>query len=479
MERLYLILGLLFVGVNAEKKINLDDIERDNLRIEGISKTGVAPPEGTNYLTKPEISQQPYQPLSQYNKPPNAPVAYVTAPSSQNIPKTYVQPNKYVTKEQVYQQNNVLPEQPPPPQYYNEYQQPSLPPKGIAPNHYESQQFIYQPEVLVGNQLQTVQQKAVTAKYSKNVNKETVYVDIPMMHLLTYYPNLDVNPGKGRGLLAPQLTATGTEQISIPLYTSTLSQKPIVPVKPTYQIQHAPKYNSVVPTTFSSKVSKAPVYTAPVTPKKYTNTPLANVATYVPQDQSYAQGRQFLYTQAYIAPSQPQYVSQLVYAQPTTVYMHAAPVYNDVYARVPTYVQDNVLQGNVKYNAPPEQPETAVPLAEELPNQVLTQQTGQSGSQNYVKEPEEPSEDLVPPQLPAQEFKSVTPLLPVPPQEDEPAPVQNDVGPTEPRSLLDSYVPSNLIAAQDSARYQERPIKLETGFLPSKENFLFKKRKSE
>lgn len=82
-----------------------------------------------------------------------------------------------------------------------------------------------------------------------------MYVDIPMMHLLTYYPNLDLNPGKGRGLLTPQLTEAGTEQISIPIYTSMLSQKPIVPVKPTYQIQHAPKYNSVVPTTFASKVS--------------------------------------------------------------------------------------------------------------------------------------------------------------------------------------------------------------------------------
>lgn len=130
---------------------------------------------------------------------------------------------------------------------------------------------------------------------------------------------------------------------------------------------------------------KAPVYAVPVTPKKYTSAPLANVATYVPQDQSYAQGRQFLYTQAYMTPAQPQYVSQLVYAQPTTDHMQAAPVFNDVYVRVPAYVQDNVLQGNVKYNAPSEQPETAAPLAEELPNQVLVQQTGQSGPQNYVK----------------------------------------------------------------------------------------------
>ncbi|XP_076659394.1 uncharacterized protein LOC143362817 isoform X2 [Halictus rubicundus] len=480
--RLYLILGLLFVCVNAEKKINLEDIERDNLRAEGISKSGVARPEGTNYLTKPEISQQQYQLSSQYNRPPNAPVAYVTPPAGQNIQETYVQPSKYVPKEQVYQQQNtVVPEQPPPPQYYTDYQQPPPYPREIAPNYYESQQLIYQPEVVVGNQMQTVQQKAATAKYAKTGNKETVYVDIPMMHLLTYYPNLDVNPGKTRGLLVPQLTTAGSEQISIPLYTSTLSQKPIVPVKPTYQIQYTAKHNAGVPATFTTKPQKSTVYTSPVTPKKYTSGPLANVAAYDQPDQSYAQGRQFLYTQAYLTPSQPQYVSQLVYAQPTTVYMHATPVYSDVYARAPAYVQDNTLQGNIKYSATPEQSETDALVSDELPNQVLAQQTSQSVSQNYVKDTEEPSEDLVPPRLPAQQFKSdVTSLLPVPSQEDESVPVQNHVGPSqEPRSLLDSYVPSKLIAAQDSARYEERPIKLESGFLPSKQNFLYKKLTTE
>ncbi|XP_076283582.1 uncharacterized protein LOC143210542 isoform X2 [Lasioglossum baleicum] len=478
--RLYLILGLLYVCVNAEKKINLEDIEKDNLRAEGISKSGVARPEGTNYLTKPEISQQQYQLLSQYNRPPNAPVAYITPPAGQNIQETYVQPSKYVPKEQVYQQQNtVLPEQPP--QYYTDYQQPPPPPREVAPNYYESQQLTYQPEVLVGNQMQTVQQKAASAKYAKTGNKETVYVDIPMMHLLTYYPNLEVNPGKTRGLLLPQLTTAGSEQISIPLYTTTLSQKPIVPVKPTYQIQYTTKHNAGAPTTFTTKPQKSTVYTSPVTPKKYTSAPLVNVAAYEQPDQSYAQGRQLLYTQAYLTPTQPQYVSQLVYAQPTTVYMHATPVYSDMFTRAPTYVQDNTLQSSIKYNTAPEQSEPDAPLSDELPNQVLAQQTSQSVSQNYVKDPEEPSENLVPPQLSAQEFKSgVTSLLPVPSQEDESVPVQNHVGPSqEPRSLLDSYVPSKLIAAQDSARYEERPIKLESGFLPSKENFLYKNLKTE
>lgn len=80
--------------------------------------------------------------------------------------------NTYATKDsQVYQQQgNILPESSQ--RYYNEYQQPSsLPSKGAVPNIYESQQLAYQQEVNVGNQLQAIQQKTVTAKFAKNVNK--------------------------------------------------------------------------------------------------------------------------------------------------------------------------------------------------------------------------------------------------------------------------------------------------------------------
>ncbi|XP_034183065.1 uncharacterized protein LOC117605611 isoform X2 [Osmia lignaria lignaria] len=473
--KLFLILGLLCVGIHGEKKINLEDIERDNLRAEDVSQPGNTRSEEPKYSPKPEIGQQQYQIQNQYNGPPNSQVAYVT-PSS--VPsETYVRAGSYATKEQAYQQqNNILQEQIQSPRYYNEYQQQSFAAKGIAPNIYETQQLVYQPEVNVGNQLQSTQQKTITAKYSKNVNKDTVYIDIPVMHLLAYYPNLDVHNGKNNGFLVPQFNTR--EHISIPVYTSALSQKPIVPAKPSYQVQYASKYNSVAPSAFTTKITKGTAYTTPVTSKKFTNSPLTNVPTYLSPDQSYAQGRQFLYTQAYIAPSQSQYVPQFVYSQPTTVYMHATPVYSDIYARTPTYVQDNALQAGSKYKPSSDQLDTGVPVADELAGQVLVQQTSQSVSQNYVKDLGEPSTDLVPPQAAAQNFQSA-PLLPVSSQEEESVPDQNHVGLSEPRSLLDSYVPSKLIAAQDSARYQERPIKLEGGFLPSKENFLYKKRKTD
>lgn len=46
-----------------------------------------------------------------------------------------------------------------------------IPTKGIPPIAYESQKLNYQPEIVVGNHIQSVQQKAVTEKYTKAINK--------------------------------------------------------------------------------------------------------------------------------------------------------------------------------------------------------------------------------------------------------------------------------------------------------------------
>lgn len=75
--------------MNAEK-VNLDDIERDNLRAEGIAKTGHARPEGTKFLTKPTIGQQEYHVPNQYSGPTNSPVAYATPPTSQNVKHGFI-----------------------------------------------------------------------------------------------------------------------------------------------------------------------------------------------------------------------------------------------------------------------------------------------------------------------------------------------------------------------------------------------------
>jgi hypothetical protein len=63
---------------------------------------------------------------------------------------------------------------------------------------------------------------------------------------------------------------------------------------------------------------------------------------------------------------------------------------------------------------------------------------------------EQPKSYFVPPQLPAENFKSeVTQLEPVSSEDEQALPLQEH---SEPRSLLDTYVPSKIIAAQDSAR---------------------------
>lgn len=75
--------------------------------------------------------------------------------------------------------------------------------------------------------------------------------------------------------------------------------------------------------------------------------------------------------------------------------------------------------------------------------------------------PEEPKTHFVPPQLPPQDFKSgITQLEPVSAEDEQSLPVQDQSLSvqdhslsTEPRSLLDTYIPSKVIAAQDTARY--------------------------
>jgi len=89
-------------------------------------------------------------------------------------PEEYVQPNQYSVHESQYKQpSQILPQQNIlPVQYYGGYQQQvEIPAKGTAPIAFESQKLNYQPEIVVGNQIQSIQQKAVTEKYTKAINK--------------------------------------------------------------------------------------------------------------------------------------------------------------------------------------------------------------------------------------------------------------------------------------------------------------------
>lgn len=82
LQKIYLILGLLVTAVCAEKKINLEDIERDNLRAEGKPKPGESTQtDETKYTANP--NQQQYQVQNQYNTLSSE--LYVPPPRLQDI----------------------------------------------------------------------------------------------------------------------------------------------------------------------------------------------------------------------------------------------------------------------------------------------------------------------------------------------------------------------------------------------------------
>ncbi|KAG7197250.1 hypothetical protein KM043_018373 [Ampulex compressa] len=491
--KFYVILGVLLIGVHAEKKINLDDIERDNLRAESNSKSSALQEAEAKYLAKPETNQQYQHESDRYKGSTDQSTAYVPPSQTKNVKynipsEEYTNPNKYAVHENAYQhqhqqQNTVLPEQNVSPlQYYSGYQQqPGFSAKDVAPSNLESQQYLYQPEIIVGNQLQSVQQKGFADKYAKTSNKESFYIDIPMSQLLSYYSNLDGAAARAAGFssqsLLHQLAAEASHQVSLPLYAQVLNQKPIVPLKST-PVEYASKYATAVPATFTTKISKGSVYSTPVTSKKFGSSPLLTAPLYA-QDQSYAQGKNLLYTQAYLGPSKQQYVPQFVYTQPAGLYADAGTIYTDFYAHTPVYAQDNTLHGSGN-QFDTQQVYVSPTIVQEQSKQVSRPHKNQGASASYAKVPSEPTTHFVPPRLPAQDFKAgVTQLVAVSSGDNESSSVKSSATISQPRSLLDTYVPSNVIAAQDAGRYRERPLKLEGGFLPSKLNFLHKKRKSE
>jgi len=91
-----------------------------------------------------------------------------------------------------------------------------------------------------------------------------------------------------------------------------------------------------------------------------------------------------LHTQAYITPSQPQYVQQLVYMHPGIVYDPAA-AYSDLYTRLPAYIQDNYLRGQANQYQTQQQLYIAPAIGQEAPKEDLQEQISQDLPQNYIK----------------------------------------------------------------------------------------------
>lgn len=84
LQKVYLILGLLVTAACAEKKINLEDIERDTLRAENKAKVETIRTDETKYAVKSNVNQQ-YQIPNQYNTLGGPPDAYIPPQQLQDV----------------------------------------------------------------------------------------------------------------------------------------------------------------------------------------------------------------------------------------------------------------------------------------------------------------------------------------------------------------------------------------------------------
>ncbi|XP_043288658.1 uncharacterized protein [Venturia canescens] len=466
------ILGLFFAVAFAEKKIDLEDIERDNLRAESKSDTENINSQDSSYSvpsTKPDKTESKYQQGTRQYQNNDDVSSYVTP---QQLQDKYSMPSEGYQQDIKYSSDNDDYQRSSQPIRYVEYPQQveTTAPKSISQTSAYAappqQQLYYQPEVSVGNHYQSVQQKTASHKFAKNSNKETLYVNIPMAQLLSYYPHIAgpqplVSKGHGNPGLHGLLNQPD-QQVVIPFYMAPLTRDPVYSnSKITYQIQ--PQYTPHSSTKFPL-LTEAILPTRPPSKLIYSQ-PLLNQRQSQPQSHHL---QEIVYTQQ---PGALTYVpigsshDSSLYDRPSTAHLDSNTLnqnYESQTGHAQTYAPYE-HQSVTKYEI------SNGNYAPHGSNQIYQQHGNENVHQNYESVPEAPDTGLDLPRLPAKDFKSSDSHY-----------TQNQlVHSEEPRSLLDSYIPSNILAAQNSERYRERPIRLERGFLPSKVTYVqsYKKRK--
>ncbi|XP_057328316.1 uncharacterized protein LOC130669427 isoform X1 [Microplitis mediator] len=462
-----LIAGLLLTTTAADKKVNLEDIERDNLRSEERSGSSTVSFQQKSYQVKPETDSEDYRSSSHQYQAIRGLGSYSTAkPLRDYDADSYVQANKansdYQRQPETANDNG---------QSYSDYsEQIDVVPKGHSKSNYHQQepQFYFKPEVTVGNQYQTIQQKAATEKHLHGY-KSTVYV--PMNQLLAYYSYLSGHGSQSKPLHSLASTtgagSDGGQQISIPIYTSDhYSRTPIyMPSKLSYNpqlqyITYASQYPSHTQAIIPSKKKASKLYSHVSASSKDLLTGTQSVGAQ-PQSQYFHQ--ELIYPEQYTATATHQ-----VQQHPHGKSYSSAPI--ATYSQSNSQPQTSHLEQYYRYITP-----------EQL-QYLVSAKTIYHDEQPDYQSLQAPEDGFMPPQLPAKNFKSSYPSASS--ESTRLHYLQNHLShssSSEPKSLLDSYVPSHIIAAQDAERYRERPIKLESGFLPSKINFIhsYKKRKTE
>ncbi|XP_014205648.1 transcription factor SPT20 homolog [Copidosoma floridanum] len=357
-------------------------------------------------------------------------------------------------------------------QYYSQQS------RSHSQNDYEQQQQLYQQEVL-GNQLQQAQKTLAPNYADMSDDKGAYYINIPTSQLLAYYQQnyAVVEPKSKSPDHQPQ-----PQPLPIPVYTPMLTQsQDYPPMKVTYQpeAQYVPAYPQRTQPMYNTKPASA----APTMATMPAAT--ASVAQHqaAPTSQ-YPSPVEVLPYQYYLAqPAQP-----LAYEN-AFVDFYSGPAGGFVQDDNSLYEPAQQQQPHHQRMPQQQQPQYYVPaaLAEQIMAQILQHAGIHSAAAQVVKHamPEPTSQRFTPPQYQAQKFRGSAET-----GESVPVSVENEGyssatlgAPSRPKTLLDSYVPSHVIAAQDANRYRERPIKLESGFLPSKINFIqrrsHKKRKSD
>ncbi|KAH0553510.1 hypothetical protein KQX54_001758 [Cotesia glomerata] len=423
------VVGLLLTTTAAEKKVNLEDIERDNLRSEGRTGSSKGTLQQKSYQVKPETDSEDYRSSSHQYEATRGFGSY----SSRDKPGHHYHADSYMQANQPSFEYQHQPEDNDNAQYTDYQEQ-------------DPKQYYFTPEINVGNRYQTIQQKVATEKNS-NGYKSTVY--IPMSQLLAYYAYLSGQRSQSKPLEA--LGGEGSHQMSVPVYTSDPYGRSPVYMSSKLSYKPQPQY-----ITYASQY---PSHTQAVLGKKGQPSKLySHVSSSSSGTQTQNQNSQYLIHQELIYPE-----------QYSTMGTHQVQDDAKSYTQTDSQPPSSHLEQYYRYITP-----------EQLQYLVSAKTIYQQPE--YHQSLETPEDGLMPPQSPAQNFKSSYPSSAS--ESTRLHYLQNHLShssSSEPKSLLDSYVPSHIIAAQDVERYRERPIKLESGFLPSKINFIhsYKKRKTQ
>ncbi|KAJ8667022.1 hypothetical protein QAD02_008684, partial [Eretmocerus hayati] len=341
--------------------------------------------------------------------------------------------------------------------------------------HQNSQQYqhqVHQQEILVGNQLQSLQQKVAKQKYvDPGEDREIFYINIPMSQLLAYQNYATKQPGHN----------IGEQQVSIPVYMPTAIQKLLYASikntpQPDYQIGHQTPAQMMFAEgqTHPSPTHATPVAAHMAAPSQQHYSAEPTYASPVSQQPKY---------QYYVLSQQHQQQPSIdqnsvahvdIYNMPETPYVNDNSLHEQIQQAPQQYIHGQTLH---RYN-------DATAVAERLMAQIL-QQLGVPYVGEFPEHNIKGQDDYVPRHQQLQKFHGSsdnTHLVPVSAVSNgfSSKPVHSPRS-QKPKTLLDSYIPSRVIAALDAERYTERPIKLEGGFLPSKINFIhsYKKRQSE